>query len=125
MTRREAEYEREPTSRASAVGHGGRASGQSVVSRACRSDGDRGRVAERFAREATKHAGLAPEDRGAELAPRCRPPRFSRRGRYSERRRASMTRKRLRRLFDYAMAALALAFCFAVTAGARAQTVEL
>lgn len=36
-----------------------------------------------------------------------------------------MTRKRLRRLFDYAMAALALAFCFAVTAGARAQTVEL
>ncbi|GGH27057.1 sulfate transporter subunit [Alsobacter metallidurans] len=36
-----------------------------------------------------------------------------------------MTRKRLRRLFDYAMAALALAFCLAVTAGARAQTVEL
>jgi sulfate/thiosulfate transport system substrate-binding protein len=36
-----------------------------------------------------------------------------------------MTRKRLRRLFDPAFAALALAFCCAVTAGARAQTVEL
>ena len=36
-----------------------------------------------------------------------------------------MTRKRLRRLFDHALAVTVVAFCFAIASGARAQTVEL